>query len=134
MYKIVTVATGLFALFIGWVIYMADTEQSTVFFDWVKIIPYGDKFGHFFLFGFLTLGVNIGLKMRDFTLGNIKIPYGSAWILTLVILEELSQYFVASRTLDMTDIITDCIGIGVFSVIAYAVEPRIVQRSCREQH
>ncbi len=134
MYKMVTVVTGLFALFIGWVIYMADTQQSMVFFDWVEEIPYGDKLGHFFLFGFLTLGVNIGWKMRGFTLGNLKIPYGSVGIVTIVVVEECSQYFIPSRTLDMTDIIADFIGIAVFSFIAYAIEEYISKRRGLDQH
>ena len=37
---------------------------------------------------------------------------------TFVILEELSQYFVESRTLDFIDLIADFAGIAVFSAIS----------------
>ncbi len=59
MSRAVSLITLSYGLFIGWVIYLANTGQSSIFFQLVRVIPYGDKLGHLFLFGFLILGLNV---------------------------------------------------------------------------
>lgn len=119
MFKLATLSTAIFAFFIGWVIYMADTGQKSIFFDLVKIIPYGDKIGHFLLFGLLTLGANIVFKLRGIKIGNITVLYGAIVIFSIVIIEELSQQFIPGRTFDINDIMASLAGIVIFSMIPY---------------
>jgi VanZ family protein len=119
MYKLVAFSTAMFTFFIGWVIYMADTGQESIFFDLVKITPYGDKIGHFLLFGLLALGTNIVFKLRGIRHGNITILYGAIVIFCVVVIEELSQKFIPGRTFDLIDIIASLAGIIVFSLISF---------------
>lgn len=114
---LVLIAIGFFG-FIGWVIYLANTGQKSVFFDLVAVIPYGDKLGHFCLFGLLTLFINLAFKFKTMAVGGRPIYLAVLIVSTFVILEELSQYFVESRTLDFIDLIADFAGIAVFSAIS----------------
>jgi polysaccharide biosynthesis protein VpsQ len=119
-YSLITISAVLFATFIGWVIYMADTGQNSIFFELVKKTPNGDKIGHLFLFGFLAFLTNFVFRLRGMKFCNIFLPYGSILIFTLGVIEEFSQYFMPNRTLDKNDILADLIGIIIFSVISYS--------------
>ena len=109
--------TICFSLFILWIIYAADTGLDNVFFVLVDAIPYGDKLGHFFLFGILTLLLNLALRFKHLN----QLPLGSLLVFAFVILEELSQYFFPNRTLDIADIIADVLGILAFTYIGYVL-------------
>ncbi|MFH0780993.1 MAG: VanZ family protein [Pseudomonadota bacterium] len=117
MYKLAVFSTAIFAFFIGWVVYMADTGQKSIFFDLVKMIPFGDKIGHFLLFGFLALGANIVFKLRGMRIGNINLFYGAIVIFVVVVIEEVSQKFMPGRTFDINDIMASLAGIVAFSLI-----------------
>jgi VanZ family protein len=104
-------------MFITWIIYLANTAQNSIFFELVASIPYGDKLGHFCLFGLLTLVVNFAFKLKSYTLISFNIYVGSTVVLFFVLLEELSQYFIPSRTLDITDLLADVVGIITFSLV-----------------
>ena len=132
MDKTITTLTTAFGLFIAWIIYLADTRQSSLFFDLVKAIPYGDKVGHFFLFGILTFGTNLVLKNRGWAMGKVFIPYGALSIFGLVIVEELTQAFFPWRTVDITDILSDLAGIMAFSLLS--LQPRIQRLFIRTDH
>ena len=114
---LVLIALGFFG-FIGWVIYLANTGQKSVFFDLVAAIPYGDKLGHFCLFGLLTLFINLAFKFKTMNVSGRPIYLAVLIVSTFVILEELSQHFVESRTLDFVDLIADFAGIAVFSAFS----------------
>jgi VanZ family protein len=104
-------------MFITWIIYLSNTAQNSIFFELVARIPYGDKLGHFCLFGLLTLGVNFVFKLKTYTLISFNIYVGSTVVFFFVLLEELSQYFIPSRTLDITDLLADILGIITFSLV-----------------
>jgi hypothetical protein len=117
LHKLISILSVAFLGFIAWIIYLANTGQSSIFFKFVASIPYGDKIGHFCLFGLLTLGVNFAFKLKFYTLVSFEIYVGSTVVFFLVLLEELSQYFIPSRTLDVTDLLADVVGIITFSLI-----------------
>ena len=117
MYKVMSLIAFAFLSFIFWVIYLANTGQGSIFFNFVAAIPYGDKLGHFCLFGVLTFLVNTASKFKSKTLLNIDVYYGSVGVLIFVLLEELSQYFIPNRTLDASDFIASVIGVLAFTVI-----------------
>lgn len=119
MYKLVLTVTLCFFVFILWVIYMANTGQSSVFFDLIKVAPYGDKAGHFILFGLLTLGANFATRLKTLKLGTINIFIGTLLVTLFVLIEELSQYYSPMRTLDIEDLLADAVGIVVFTSITY---------------
>ena len=113
--------TIVWATFIAWVIYMANTGQDMIFFEWVKAMPFGDKLGHFLLFGILTICLNMATSFKRIRNGRL-IYVGTVLISAFVLLEELSQYFIRFRTLDITDLTADAIGILIFTLLSYYVE------------
>ncbi|WP_178985720.1 VanZ family protein [Winogradskyella helgolandensis] len=114
MYKLFKGITVVFLLFILWIIYSADIGKQNIFFNITDGLPYGDKLGHFFLFGFLTLFLNIALQFKRFKYWQ-KLPLGTFLVLIFVFLEELSQGYFPNRTLDILDLIADGLGILTFT-------------------
>ena len=122
MYKVISTISVSFFVFIGWIIYLANTVQKSIFFDLVARIPYGDKLGHFCLFGCLTLAANLLLKFRrvnfsNVPISNVPIYTGTVLVFLFVLIEELSQHFIPNRTLDGVDLIADIIGIILFNFL-----------------
>jgi len=101
--------------FILWIIYLANTGQNSLFFNFVASIPYGDKLGHFCLFGLLTLAANFTFKLKSFQLMSFEVYLGSLLVLTFVVIEELSQFYIPNRTMDVLDFAADFIGIVFFN-------------------
>ncbi|PKG84298.1 trypsin [Colwellia sp. 75C3] len=107
----------VFFCFILWVIYLANTGQNSVLFQFVASIPYGDKLGHFCLFGLLTLATNVAFKLKSFKVYSKELFLGTALVFTFVVIEECSQYFIPNRTFDLMDLSADFIGILFFNVV-----------------
>ena len=126
-----------FFLFISYIIFLADTADYNFAFRVVGYIPYGDKICHALLYGTMALLLNYGLSFRRVQLlphlnvwinknllTHIKFkdtlantPYvGSLLILTFATLEEMSQYYIPSRTFDLWDLLADFIGVVLFSI------------------
>ena len=120
MYKrqILAIAICFFA-FILWVIYLANTGASSIFFDFVRSLPYGDKIGHAGLFGFLTLVAIIGSRFRGFRIGRLNIYLGALLVSLFVIAEEVSQAYIPSRTFDFFDLVADFVGIALAVGLAF---------------
>lgn len=118
MSKLFKVIAAVSVLFVLWIIFSADLGLKNIFFDLTNAVPYGDKLGHFFLFGILTLTVNIALKYKRTKFWK-KLPLGTLLVSIFVVIEELSQAFFPNRTLDITDLIADALGILVFTYISY---------------
>jgi len=117
MKKIIPLLSISFFGFILWIIYLANTGRNSIFFEFVASIPYGDKLGHFCLFGLLTLALNFSCKLKSLHLMSIKVYLGSIVVFAFVIIEETSQFFIATRTVDMLDLLADFIGIVFFNVV-----------------
>ncbi|WCN13996.1 trypsin [Marinomonas mediterranea] len=129
MYKLIALGAALFFTFIVWVIYLANTGGNSIFFDFVRSIPYGDKFGHAGLFGFLAILLTSGLKFRSLRIRNFKIYYGLIWVLLFVFLEEFSQIFIPLRTFDFVDLAADMVGILVATVICFVASKHLIKSS-----
>lgn len=126
--KVISALSIAFFAFILWIIYLANTGQSSVFFNFVASIPFGDKLGHFGLFGLLSLGANFAFKLKTFQVKNLRLYAGSLLVLLFVILEELSQYFIPNRTLDIADFFADALGIIAFHFITKITSKSITKR------
>ena len=124
MNKRITFITATFFSFILWIIYMADSGQGTVFFDFVKSIPLGDKIGHIFLFGLLTLGVNSSTQLKRVHVGSLHILGGTLMVSLFVLIEEGSQHFFSTRTMDIADLTADAIGITLFTVASCIIDTK----------
>jgi hypothetical protein len=107
----------LFSGFLCWIIFDANRGASNVFFNFAAALPWGDKLGHFILFGVLTLFANIALQFRFFWLGNTQLPIGSLIVLGLACAEELSQWTNLNRTFDLVDLLCGILGILFMSLL-----------------
>lgn len=111
MKPLIRVLAVAFFAFILWVIYLANSQQSSLFFEFVAAIPFGDKLGHAGLFGALTFLAVLGSSYSGLQLNRIKLYYGALAVATFVVSEEISQAFIPSRTFDATDLAADAVGI-----------------------
>lgn len=110
--------TILFALFIGIIIFLANTGRLARL-GILPIIPNSDKAGHFLLYGVLALLINLTL-FRSYPHGQrIWIAVSSGAVLALLIgLEEWSQQLFANRTFSLADLTASYLGVIFFSWVA----------------
>lgn len=123
-----------FTCFILWIIYLANTGGQSIFFDLVRWLPYGDKIGHFCLFGLLTLLANFALNLKTISLVKFRVYLGALLVFSFAITEELSQFFIVSRSLDITDLFADIAGIGAFCAFTYYLHLRSLKNESTKQH
>ena len=113
--------TILFALFIILIIVLADNGQLGIL-KFVNQIPYGDKAGHFILYGILTLLIDLTLLRSLPFQSPRRVTVISGLILILLIgVEELSQQFFASRTVSFQDLFAGYLGVILFSWLALKI-------------
>ena len=113
--------TILFALFIILIIVLADNGQLGIL-KAVNQIPYGDKVGHFILYGILTLLINLTLLRSLPFQSPMWVTIISSLMLALLIgIEELSQQFFASRTVSFQDLFAGYLGVIFFSWLALRI-------------
>ena len=114
--------TILFVLFIFLIIALADTGNLGIL-KLVNRLPYGDKAGHFILYGILTLLIDLTL-FQAFPLRSPRlIVVMSGLLLALLIgLEEFSQQYFASRIFSLRDLVAGYLGIIFFSWLALRIK------------
>jgi len=120
-YRLAAFAATAFFCFILWIIYLANTGGSSPFFDFVRSLPYGDKLGHFGLFGSLTFIVIIATRFKSFSIGPLSIYYGLAAVWLFIVIEEISQAFIATRTFDLVDLSADALGVMTATGLCYVL-------------
>ncbi|MDA3956684.1 VanZ family protein [Oceanispirochaeta sp.] len=102
----------LYCLLIALIILLADLDKlpGSLFMK----IPHYDWLAHFLLYGFFYRLLDSALKEREILLfkrpGSPALCISSAFI----ILEEISQLFLSSRTFSLMDLFMGFLGIGVF--------------------
>ena len=117
-------AAALFFLFIVLIIVLADKGMLGIL-GIINQIPYGDKAGHFVLYGILTLLVDLAL-FRSLPNSDPKLlAIKCGFLLALLIgLEEFSQRFFPSRTFDLVDLTFSYLGVIFFSWMALRTRKR----------
>ena len=113
--------TILFALFIILIIVLADTGNLGIL--WVvNQIPWGDKAGHFILYGVLALLINLTLFRSLPSQSRTRVAVISGLILALLIgLEEFSQRNFSNRTFSLGDLIASYLGVIFFVWLALRI-------------
>jgi len=112
----------LFGLFILAIIVLAD-KGSLGILGVVNRIPFGDKAGHFILYGILTLLIDLTLIRSRPDLSPNLIVLRCALILALLIgLEEFSQQYFPKRTFDLVDLTFSYLGVIFFSWVALKMD------------
>jgi len=107
-----------FGLFIVAIIVLAD-EGRLGFLHAIYDFPFGDKAGHFILYGLLTLVVTLSVFEARPTTDRKRIAVIVSVILALLIgLEEFSQRFFPTRTFDLFDLTASYLGVAFFAWLA----------------
>lgn len=119
----------LFFGFILWMITQADLDHSNLLMNIGDAVPWGDKIGHFLLFGTLALLLNMALGFRQVNIRGRWFHWGSVLVFAFATAEEFSQLAFPSRTFDVLDMLFDLLGIGVLSSVAFR---RYVLKKLRE--
>ena len=121
-----------FFIFIAFIIYLADTANHNFAFNLIGHIPYGDKLMHGVLYGVMALFLNFGLNYKSIgvrcplyhfvslrkkvdTRPLIHMQLGAVIVLVFATIEEISQYWLPSRTFDLFDLLADFVGVILFS-------------------
>jgi hypothetical protein len=120
----------IFLTFILSVIVLADAGSLPPFIRALYRFPYGDKVGHFVLFGllnfFLTLAFNFSQPNPRRKLAAVS----TGLILALFIaLEEWSQQFFSARTFDLRDLLASWMGALLGGWAAWKIK-----RGCAKKH
>jgi hypothetical protein len=114
--------TFFFALFILLIIVLADLGKLGIL-RVVNQIPYGDKLGHFILYGILTLLLDLTLLRSLHPSNRCLLVFRIALILALIIgLEEFSQQYFPKRTFDLVDLTFSYLGVVFFSWVALKIK------------
>jgi VanZ family protein len=111
-------AAVVFLTFIFWIIFRADTGQPTALSSLVRHLPFGDKMGHFLLYGMLAFLVNLALKNRKLKVLGRSCLLGSVMVLVFALLEECTQALLPTRNFELWDMVCDTLGIVLFSAFA----------------
>lgn len=117
-----TAAAVLFFLFICWTILRADLNQSSPLVKIIRQFKYGDKAGHFLLYGMLAFLVNLAFNNRRLAIMSFRPLLGAVLVGTFAILEEFTQIALSSRTFEWWDMACDVAGISLFSYLALRFE------------
>lgn len=105
--------TVLFAAFLLVIIILANAG-SLGFLAFIYDFPYGDKAGHFVLYGILSFLVNLTFLRWNLSQRPKRIAITVSLILALVIgLEEWSQNFFPKRSPDWVDLAFSYAGVTV---------------------
>jgi hypothetical protein len=110
--------TLFFTLFILLIIILADQGKLGMF-GVLNQIPFGDKAGHFVLYGILTLLLDLTLirSLPDRS-PKLLIVFTGLTLVLIIGLEEYSQQFFAKRTFDLVDLTFSYLGVVCFSWLA----------------
>ncbi len=114
----IKILTLIYVFIIAGIVVLADCKGTAHVLNFVGEIPYGDKFGHFFLMGIFSFLVNLVLQAREINIWKIQYLLGNLIVLLIVTIEEFSQIFVSGRSFDYGDLVFDYLGIFVFGEAA----------------
>ena len=113
----------IFTLFILLIIVLADAGLLARYIGFVYELPWGDKAGHFILYGILTLLLDLALFRARPDRSPRRLAALCGLILALLIgIEEFSQQFFVHRTFDLIDLLFSYLGVTCFSVLAVVLK------------
>lgn len=102
---------AFFLLFIICIVILADRGQLGPL-EFLYDFPYGDKFGHFILFGLLNLFFTLAFLRALPNRNSYRVALAVGLILALAIAaEEYSQQYFSTRTFDLIDLAASYLGV-----------------------
>ena len=121
--------TFFFVLFIILIIVLADMGILARYVGFVYAMPYGDKAGHFILYGILALLINLTIfRSRPDPSSSPRtsqklLTVKTGLILALLIgVEEFSQRYFSHRTFSGLDLSFSYLGVIAFSWLALKIK------------
>lgn len=114
----IKILTAVYVCVLAVIVFLADKSATQYLFKPLRMLPYGDKIGHFLLMGFFSFLLNLALNARTVSAWKFNYLLGSLIVLVVVTLEEFSQIYVRGRTFDLTDLVADFLGIFLFGELA----------------
>ena len=117
--------------FIGGIIFLADTGRPHLW-DFLQQVPYGDKWGHFVLFGILAFFACMAWPRSHAKSGHFILSLPVLLILAFAVGEEISQGWIPGRTMDWLDLAAGCLGIFLASCLAGFLTCRAAPGSAEE--
>jgi VanZ family protein len=110
----------LFTIFIIGIIILADMGKLPRFLGMVYDFRYGDKLGHFILFGLLNFFITRAAISAFSTRDPLRVAVFCGLILALFIaVEEYSQNYFPDRTASWFDLLAGYAGVFIGGLIAF---------------
>jgi len=106
-------------VFLGWIVFRADSGTMPHFLAGLYNYPGGDKIGHFFLMGSLALLINLAFPAWRLRACHQAVPAGSLLTAAVITLEECSQVLFPTRTFSLADLTADYLGIIIIGIILF---------------
>ncbi len=104
-----------FSGFILYIIYRANLGELPEAVQWYRSVPGSDTTSHFLLIGTLALVVNLAWKASTMQILGVSVLRGTFWVTLFVVLEEVSQLALPTRTFSLLDLAADLLGIAIAS-------------------
>ena len=102
--------TVIYASAIAFIVWCASAGWYQPTFAWVQTYA-SDKWLHFVLVGTMALLLNLSLNLAAVSRRNSWLLWGTFVMLLLATFEELSQRWLSNRTLDVSDLACNYLGI-----------------------
>lgn len=103
-----------FAVLLGIIVLIADLGLGGKTLAFLYALPYGDKIGHFTLFGILSLLVSLGYPTERTRVWLLPILKSSLILLALITFEEITQIPLVNRNFSLLDLSADFAGVYLF--------------------
>jgi len=111
-----------FSVFIIVIVALADMGRLGIL-SVINRIPFGDKAGHFILYGILTLLIDLAYIRSRPDLSSKLLVLRIAFVLALLIgIEEFSQQLFPRRTFDLVDLAFSYLGVAFFSWVSLRIK------------
>lgn len=108
-----------YGLAVALIIVLVDTRHLRTITSLVGLVHGGDKLAHFVLMGLFACNVVLALGWTGQRDARHAASLGARGVFAVVLLEELSQRWVATRTFDLIDLTADAAGIVVGAGLSY---------------
>ena len=110
-----------FVVFLAMIIILADYRHLPSFITMLYSFPYGDRIGHFVLFGLLLLLLRIAFPVPLIRIMNRNFPVLTLVLAVIIVVEEISQIFIPARTFSWGNLAASLAGWGLGWRIGYCV-------------
>ena len=130
---VATIAAGAITTIVVVAVAASNFGAGPRLFGFIDHVPGRDKTGHFLLMGALSFAAVLALAPRlktSLRKASCRVILALSGIITL---EELSQYFIATRTFSIADLLASLAGAGIFGWLAHLVVSAPAKRPARHR-